>query len=661
MKRFASLCYFLLSCLTIINAQEKRVDYNSETGLTEFMEATYFLLDYESQNLDYPPVDGNFISSDQVNFNKIPAEYWIRFTIHNNEKDRVSIQLFVGLSEVLDFYIPDEKGFQKYPIGVYESRKVVKKISGEGKTFLSQAVITLAPNETRTYYAYFKHLSSGVQAERDSRIAPRLISENIWIDNNETSTVVWSFIFGCFLILILYHFVYYFLTRESVYLYYCLFVFSVSFPFFTLVRDVADIPEFNAMLFFSISGLFAVFYFQLTRKLIDLPELLPKWDKILRYYIIGKVILVVIYSVVHLILEDIFIILAVYIPAILVENVLIFLLVIALWKTRDRIAMLFVIGSLIAFAGLFIAILSADPKTAFTPQINPFKFATPAYGFVLESLFFAGVLAYRTKLNEIERKAAKDALIRQLQENKELQEKVNKELEARVQERTKTLRIEQQKSESLLLNVLPQTIVNELKETGHTIPKRYDEVTVLFADFVGFTRISEKLDPEEIVERLDNFFRQFDAIIKRNKLEKIKTIGDAYMCVCGLPNPDPDHTLNTVMAALEIQEYMREYNKRLNEDEEPWMLRIGIHSGPVVAGVIGDYKFAYDVWGDTVNTSSRLEQASTSGKINISEALYLQVRHKFQCRKRGSIEVKNKGLISMYFVEKLRDVPLRAK
>lgn len=636
---------------TVATAAQRPFEYRAGVQLTSFMEHCAFLPDSAFFDAKTPPQEAAYIPFSDLDFSVLPNRYWMRFSIRNMEESPVEIQLFIGLSEKLDFYVPQNGSFQRHPIGTYETRRLARQISGPGKTFLAQAAVALAPGETHTYYAFFYHLSTGVQAERDSKIHPLLIDQQIWASNVYTSNTIWSLIFGCFLILILYHFVYYFLTRDSVYLYYCLFVFSASFPFLTLIRDISDSPEYNALLFFSVSGLFSVFYFQLTRQFISLKNLLPKWDKALKYFILGKTGLVILYSIFHFFTQDIFVILATYIPALFIELVLMVLLAIALLKTKDRISIQFVLGSSLAWLGMLTAILTADPDASFTPQVHPYKFGIPAYGFVLESLVFAMVLAYRSKLSEVDKKKAQDALINQLQENKLLQEKVNRELEEKVVERTKTIELERQKSEKLLLNVLPQTIVEEMKETGSTKPRRFDNVSVLYADFVDFTRISEKMSPEMLVQRLDYFFKNFDAIVARNGMEKIKTIGDAYMCVSGLPNPHEDHARRAVQAALEIQAFLNVYNEALEPGQAPWRLRIGVNSGPVVAGVIGDYKFTYDVWGDTVNTASRLEMYSEPGKINISEAVFTLVKDRFALKKRGSVEVKNKGKIQMYFVE----------
>ncbi len=205
---------------------------------------------------------------------------------------------------------------------------------------------------------------------------------------------------------------------------------------------------------------------------------------------------------------------------------------------------------------------------------------------------------------------------------------------------------EKQKSELLLLNILPQEVADELKETGESKAKLYNHVTVLFTDFVGFTRISEKLTPEELVAEIHHCFTAFDEIIERHGLEKIKTIGDAYLAVCGMPMEEERHAQKTIEAAIEIISFI---SKREIEGGH-FKMRIGINSGPVVAGIVGVKKFAYDIWGDTVNTAARMEQNSENGKINISGSTYELIKNDFKCLYRGKIQAKNKGEVDMYFV-----------
>ncbi|MCB0697091.1 MAG: hypothetical protein KDC07_06985 [Chitinophagaceae bacterium] len=211
------------------------------------------------------------------------------------------------------------------------------------------------------------------------------------------------------------------------------------------------------------------------------------------------------------------------------------------------------------------------------------------------------------------------------------------------------LAAEKQKSEELLLNILPEEVAEELKEKGTANATHFDEVTVLFTDFVNFSRASERMDSQELVDELHTCFKAFDRITGNYQIEKIKTIGDAYLAVCGLPVADKHHAEKVVSAAVEILHFM---NKRRQElGDKTFEIRIGIHSGDVVAGIVGVKKFAYDIWGDTVNTAARMEQNSEAGKINISQTTYDLVKDKFTCTYRGEHEAKNKGRLKMYFVE----------
>lgn len=216
-------------------------------------------------------------------------------------------------------------------------------------------------------------------------------------------------------------------------------------------------------------------------------------------------------------------------------------------------------------------------------------------------------------------------------------------LEKKVKLRTKELAEEKEITEGLLLNILPQQVADELKASGSTQARMYDNVSVIFTDFVGFTTVAEKLSPVDLVAEIHKNFTAFDAIMEKHGLEKIKTIGDAYLAVSGLPNQLADHAERAILAGLAIAKYVR-------ESDSLFQIRIGIHSGHVVAGVVGVKKYAYDIWGDTVNTAARLEQSSEPGKVNISSVTYELVKLDFDFEERGKIAAKNKGDIAMYFV-----------
>lgn len=216
---------------------------------------------------------------------------------------------------------------------------------------------------------------------------------------------------------------------------------------------------------------------------------------------------------------------------------------------------------------------------------------------------------------------------------------------------SQNLNQERKKSDTLLHSVLPDSIAEELKMKGYVKAVDYDSASVLFTDFVGFTQSAEKFTPQQLIEELNHCFSRFDEIIARHKLEKIKTIGDAYMAAGGLPKQNKTHAIDCILAALEIEHFINEMMiERVEKNHPYWQIRIGVNSGDLIAGVIGQEKFAYDVWGDTVNTASRLESSGEAGRINISKGTFELVKDFFDFEYRGYVAAKNKGEIEMYFV-----------
>jgi len=207
---------------------------------------------------------------------------------------------------------------------------------------------------------------------------------------------------------------------------------------------------------------------------------------------------------------------------------------------------------------------------------------------------------------------------------------------------------EKERSDRLLLNILPERVANDLKEKGSSIPECFDNVTVFFSDIVNFTKLTSTIDPADVICELSDVFTGFDRIFKHNHCERIKTIGDAYLSVSGMPEPDEKHACNVLKAAFECMAFLE---KRNQNHKMKWQMRMGVHSGRVVGGIVGIEKYIYDVFGDTINTAARMEHYSEPMRINVSSETYALAREHFKFTERGSVEVKGKGMTTMYFLE----------
>lgn len=256
-------------------------------------------------------------------------------------------------------------------------------------------------------------------------------------------------------------------------------------------------------------------------------------------------------------------------------------------------------------------------------------------GFLILLMILAGLFYFRS------------ANLKLAQQNEQIE---NQKLE--IEHSHQQVEQERQKAEEILLNILPAETARELKETGVATPRNYEMVSVLFSDFSAFTSAAEDMEPDELIKELNICFMKFDEIMEQNNMEKIKTIGDSYMCAGGIPAANNTNPLDAVNAAVAMQEYIDARRKsRKKEGKKYWGMRIGIHTGKVIAGVVGKKKFAYDIWGDTVNLASRMESSGEDGRINISDTTYNHVKNFYKCQYRGGVVAKNKGSVDMYFVE----------
>lgn len=275
-----------------------------------------------------------------------------------------------------------------------------------------------------------------------------------------------------------------------------------------------------------------------------------------------------------------------------------------------------------------------------------------ALDYVIKEKFFINQI-----VNVIERAHEKIETLRKLEQSRiELEDNARKleKLNKKISLQKLELENEKSKTDKLLQSILPKPIAKELLEKGYSKPRHYDSVSILFADVIGFSDLAKNSPPIELVSRLDNYFYIFDEIIDQHGMEKIKTIGDCYMCAGGIPEINENNAIITVLTGLKIQETIRNLQQEPLNKTPGFKLRLGIHSGEVVAGVVGKNKFAYDIWGDAVNIAARIVEAGEEGKVNISEKTYDLVKDYFICTKRGTIITKRNYPIKMYFVERLK-------
>lgn len=270
----------------------------------------------------------------------------------------------------------------------------------------------------------------------------------------------------------------------------------------------------------------------------------------------------------------------------------------------------------------------------------------------IASIFLVGIvlLSYVLRVQAIKSQKRKLAFL------VEKRTKMVTRQKEQIEKQKKALEVEKEKADKLLSNILPSETAEELKNKGKAKTRKYRMVTVMFSDIVGFTKIAEKMEPTVLVKKLDHLFKEMDKITEKNQVEKIKTIGDAYMAAAGVPLRDKENPIHAVLAALEIQDYMTKLKEKAEEEgrDDYWQLRIGIHTGDVIAGVIGSKRIAYDIWGNTVNVANRMETASEPCKVNISGTTYDSIAPYFDCTYRGKIPTKNKGEMDMYFVDQIK-------
>jgi len=463
------------------------------------------------------------------------------------------------------------------------------------------------------------------------------------------------FLFMVFLVLGLMHLLLYvFYQHNRSNLYYSLFMIFFSFILFVVVLDSAMLndPEISTKVSYFLSLFLPIFFIPLVGFLYSL---FYKKIPIIFWIITG---LAVMLSFLYFInIDGIEYLMMVFFVFLFVE--IIRTVIYSLIRKKDGA---WIIGSgVIAFI-IFLTFILSLIFIQSEVQIS----SSDPYGVLLiiiiilailsipisMSIYLARDFAMTNKNLKIQLEQVKILSAKSIQQEREKQkilENQKEKLEVLVKERTKELAQEKEKTEDLLLNILPLKVVNDLKKNGKSNPESFENVTVYFSDIVGFTNLSTTLEPSVLINELNDMFTAFDDIMTSHNCERIKTIGDAYMAVCGLPRPDDQHAGNIINAAMDIREYLEKRNEKASIK---WKIRIGIHSGKVVGGVVGVRKYIYDVFGDTINTTSRMESNSEPMQINVSETTYNLVRDQFDFSPRKITEIKGKGEMRMFFLQR---------
>lgn len=627
------------------------LDKNSEQIITtgfNYLEDSLQILNLKEVILENQ--EGKFNQPDQRSFVPHFSSYWIHFYVNNNTGvDQEWILDFQNWSMV-EGYINEGAKFSLHKSGhLFPYRKRDYRVANK-----SYLLLLIRNGETKELYV---KLTSRYNNELIPKglyfsVAPRSLIDR---KNNQVGIVIYSFL-AVFAIMFLYNLFVYLLTGIRSYAYYLIVIF---FAFYHTAYNSGYLIElFGAFDSFPIwlthfetfsSTLFGMSIILFAHEFLKIKERYPFWHHVV-IYIIGSYIA---FAFLLLINKD----LGTITTSLSGLATILTIIILSVKCTRDRFPSsgYFMIGYSSFLFSILIIILSVNqviPQNIWTNS-----FALPI-GSTIQIIFFSFALIHMIKVLRQQNDENQKRIIEQLKENQQLQTQVTRELEQKVQLRTaeinhqkEQIEKERELSETLLLNILPASTAKELKEKGVASPKLFPNVSILFTDFVDFTLISEKMKPEKLVEDLDNCFRAFDDIILSNKLEKIKTIGDAYMAISGAPIDDPSHAFHAVTAALQIRSFIEKWNlEKTRNQDRPWGIRLGIHSGAVIGGVVGKNKFAFDIWGDAVNTASRMESSGESGKINISGATYALIKNYFICSYRGKIKAKNKGEIDMYFV-----------
>jgi class 3 adenylate cyclase len=573
----------------------------------------------------------------------IGTPLWARFTVPSNLPDPA--EYVSGSSwESIDFYFVrggQLVSHQRVGTLVPQAERPVQLVQTSALIHPGFAEINLVPDQPTVVLA---RLESSGRFVKDPYLGFSLWSAHNINMRERADRFTQGLFYGLMLFLVVYNFGLFVVTHDLSYLGYVVMEGGFTMAWAVLFGQAFEYlwPAYPALDYYMmwaamVAGGVGMAVF--LRTYLDTPLHFPKFDRVLWWYAWLVPLILPLPLVPGMTFELLGNILTSTGPF---SGVLVAVLVVRAWRARHPLArnLAFAMGCM--WAGM-LTYVGADagllPLNAFTE--HGMQLGSASMGLVLS---FGIAQRLRRMRDELDRRE---------QERLALVQSQNQVLEARVAERTIELAQSRDRSDALLANILPRPIIEELARRGSVEPRRHEEVSILFTDFEGFTSAVAMIPAGRLVQELDELFRGFDEIISAHGLEKIKTIGDAYMAAAGLPLPAEDHAQRCVAAGLALCRYIAQRN---SGSAMKWGLRVGVHSGAVVAGIVGKDKYAYDVWGDTVNVASRLESAGVAGRVNVSAYTYELARERFEGEYRGKIAAKGKGEVDMYFVVAERDI-----
>jgi class 3 adenylate cyclase len=566
--------------------------------------------------------DARFVSFQEGYTSGKETYHWFKLTVQNNSTQNQVLYLGTTRFEHLQFWLKTDST----TIGPLLNGQLVplpqKHVAINGLSFFK---FDLAQGQEADIYLKAINQNASILPQQ---ITPLTLASEPHFRNNYEKAGDYTYIFiGAIGIMFLFNLLLFFTTHLRVYFYYSSYVFWVA------IFAIGLIPQFAYPLYGNMDvNLFpmatggtasTMFYVLVGGEIMEIKKYYPKikrfLDIILWLFAVPLITglfpnLATVTAILNFVLASL------AFPSIFIVCFLMVLKGHSSSKIFFVAVLIFVTGAMT----LILSLLNILPPVIFRlPIINFYQVCVLG-----ELAFFA--LGIGGRINEMKHLKAQEAIERL---------------------RADQLVAEKEQTRKLLLNTLPESTVDELMQNGKVSPRFHQNVSILFIDIVDFTKYTEKFSPDELIKDLDYYYGAFDSVIQKYNLEKIKTIGDAYLAVCGVPQLVADNAHQTIRAAKEILAFVeaeKQNHQRLGKDF--FEVRIGVHTGDVIAGVVGTIKFAYDIWGDSVNTAARMEQNSEPGKINISEATYALIQAQIECTYRGKINAKNKGKIDMYFV-----------